>query len=758
MDKTQNKLQEAIKYILSAAAFLVPIFFLPVTLEKFEFNKLSLLVVLVSSALIIWAADVVIRKEIKIAKTALDLPGILLLSAVLLSTIFSIDKSTSIFGRSNKWFGSLLSFFTLSIFYILITTGANKKKDIKTMLYSFLFGTTLGTVITILSYYGISIIEGTDQNFSPTGSIFTLSILSVITITAALYEFLKEKDMALKVFTAVVLLTNLTFIVLYNKPITWILLGIAAALVLLTSPELNIKSKEQRLPLLLVGIMVTSLIGLTSTPLTEPIFVRHTYPSPVKLPFRESWNVAVSAMRDFPLVGTGPSTFYLNYPRYKSTIMNQTEYWNIRFDKPYNEAFVVIGTLGILGILAAAYFDVAIIKKSLKNLGKTDVTKVLAIVTLLLLGVFALTYASFLTAFTFVLFLGMFVAAADEENKDYLSFSTMEPGKSSATSLASLDNENSAFLTAIMAIPLLTAAGLGLFALYKIYPSEYYMQQGIEALDKNVSEGYQKQAKAIGHNSKRDGYYNTYAQTNLAMAINLSQKEDLTDTEREALQNLIATAIRASQIATETVNPLNPVNWEVRAGIYRAIRGAAQDADQWALRALETAMQLDPNNPQLRLETGGIYYANQDYLTAANYFRQATQLKPDYANAYYNFAQAVKNLEQYASAKRALELTLSLVPQGSEDYATVEREISDLEGKLAAASEEEAKPSVEELATQAQIEESGTTENQEPLAIEGEEEEIVETVDLDAETAVIEEEEETEEASEEEEILEESSE
>jgi len=142
------------------------------------------------------------------------------------------------------------------------------------------------------------------------------------------------------------------------------------------------------------------------------------------------------------------------------------------------------------------------------------------------------------------------------------------------------------------------------------------------------------------------------------------------------------------------------------------------------LRALDSATQLDPNNPRLRLDIGGIYYAKEDYLSAAYYFRQAINLKPDYANAYYNFAQAAVKAEDYAGAKRALELTLSLIPQNSEDFALVEKEIEEVNAKLALLSAEEQKPTVEELSNKGKVEESGITE-QEPLSVEGEAKESV---------------------------------
>jgi len=258
------------------------------------------------------------------------------------------------------------------------------------------------------------------------------------------------------------------------------------------------------------------------------------------------------------------------------------------------------------------------------------------------------------------------------------------------------------------------------------------MQKALQELNRDAGKSYELQTKAIKLNSHRSNYYNTFAQTNLALAINLSNQanqRELTEEEARTIQNLVATAISATKMTTESVNPLDPVNWEVQASIYRAIRSVAQDADQWAIRALEAAIQLDPANPRLRLELGGIYYSMEDYASAASLFRQAINLKADYANAYYNFAYAAKNLEDFATAKRAFELTLSLLTPDSEEAEQVKKDIAEMDGKLAALGTDGQKPTVEELANKGEIvdkSERGELPEQDPLILEGEREDFVE--------------------------------
>jgi len=134
--------------------------------------------------------------------------------------------------------------------------------------------------------------------------------------------------------------------------------------------------------------------------------------------------------------------------------------------------------------------------------------------------------------------------------------------------------------------------------------------------------------------------------------------------------------------------------------------GVTNDADQWTISALNNAITLDPANPNLRLELGSIYFSKQDYLTAANLFRQATQLKGDYANAHYNMAQALKGAKIYDLAISELEITKSLLPSDSSDIAKIDEEIKQIKalGNVAGANTE--RKSVEALETKPSDEKS----------------------------------------------------
>ena len=268
----------------------------------------------------------------------------------------------------------------------------------------------------------------------------------------------------MKIVSIVAFIPNFFFVLAYDNAKTWLLLALGT--ILLGSITKVAELKTNRIYVLLTGIIVTAFFGLTLIPVTKNTVLKHTYPTDVSLSFKESWNAAISTMRDFPIVGTGPSTFYLNYPRYKSVAINQTALWNMRVDKPQSEALLVIGSLGILGILATSYFGITIIKETLKFYKNEGPEKISGVLTILMGATFFISTETVVTGFVFTLFLAFMEIMSSSQDKKYLSFAATKTGpiNSLETEMA---NDNEGFITAVIALPLLALATLGFITIYK---------------------------------------------------------------------------------------------------------------------------------------------------------------------------------------------------------------------------------------------------------------------------------------------------
>ena len=139
-----QNLLEALPVVL---ALLVPIFYLPITSEFFEFNKLALITVSVILMLFLWVAKMLMNKKVLVTKSSLDFPIFAMLATGLLATIFSLHKTSSLFGSQGRWFPSLFALLVMGTLYYLIASNTNLVKTIRTAIYAVLISTTVSTIV-----------------------------------------------------------------------------------------------------------------------------------------------------------------------------------------------------------------------------------------------------------------------------------------------------------------------------------------------------------------------------------------------------------------------------------------------------------------------------------------------------------------------------------------------------------------------------------------------------------------------------------
>jgi len=240
----------------------------------------------------------------------------------------------------------------------------------------------------------------------------------------------------------------------------------------------------------------------------------------------------------------------------------------------------------------------------------------------------------------------------------------------------------SGILPWLIAIPVTLGLTLGILTYSKIYIADYYFAQSLVAANQNQGTNtYNLQIKAINSAPQIDRYHLSYSNTNLALANALASQSDLTDQERQNIAQLIQQAIREARLSTQ-LNPNKASNWINLANIYRQLVNFAEGADQFSQAAYIRAIQLDPANPSLRLELGGLLYSQDQYDSAIDRFQEAIQLKSDFANAYYNLANAYQQQTKPLEAYQAMQQAVALVPADSPDFTKAQEELEKLESQL----------------------------------------------------------------------------
>lgn len=582
MNNTKNIFNKIVNVAILGLIFLIPLFFLPLTTNIFDFNKNYLLGLIVIFVWLAWAIKTKKANSFRLRKTPFDLPLIALGTAFILATLWTAPNWVEAFLTPGET-GTILAL-------ILLYFG---------LVNQFEAGFLLVTPVIISSLI-LALVALPSKLWTPAGSTLSLITFLAVNLSMGVYLF-------------------------YQKAKTKFIDGF---------------------PYGLAAILILAGLGATALQLWPG---KGT--SLLILPYPSSWAIAIEAFKQSPLLGVGPGNFISAFNRFRPVNFNQSAFWNNRFANATSFPLHLLTTTGILGLLAFSWLIILVIKVGREK--KPAAGLVLAFILLI-----------FLPANFLLLFLTFVLLASFTPRKEI--------------SLIKLGQKTSWLPLIIVAV---LASGIGFFSA-KAYLAEIYFKKAIDALAQNQGgQTYNLQFKAINLNPRRIEFRLAYAQTNFALAQSLASGENPTDQERADISNLVQQAIREAKIAT-VLNPQDSRGWENLALLYRNLIGFAQGADQWAITAYQQTILTDPVNPLTRVNYGGLLYSLNIFDQAVFQFQNAINLKPDYANAYYNLSAAFQKMEKYPEAYQAMQATLSLVPVNSSDWEKAKSELDELEKKL----------------------------------------------------------------------------
>lgn len=695
--QTQSKpsqiLKKIIQFLIYGLIFALPLYFLPTTSNVFEFNKQYLLITVTLVILILWAVKMVFDKKITIRKSPFDLPLLLLLLIFTIATLFSQNRLVSLFGLSGVLHWNFLEVIALYFLYYIISSNLVSPKEVKTAIFSLIASILLLSAVNLLSYFSIlkpAFMGGIPLN--PAGSPTNLTIL---------------------IITALILSTGLFFQYLNSLKVT--------------KEKGGQPTQENKIFVVAFIYSLYAIILLLTffliSPLTASLASKVTkvdYPLETTLELRASWNIAMDTFQNVPLLGSGPSTFLFDYNRFRPQYLNNTIYWDSHFNKPANEYLLLLSEIGLLGVLAFIFLPIKTGLTLLKVFGQQKAVRFNSLLigsALVLFVLLIFTFSTTLSAFLMILLLGLATVSLLEiklSEEVILSFSILREG---IVSFGNLVNEKVAlkkggffqskptssakeektealpwvFLVISVIISLISGYYLTRFLI-----AEVSYRKALVAINENDGiKTYDNLQRAITYNPYRDLYRNTYAQTSLLLAGSIANNtKELSDQDKNNIQQLLQQAVREIRIVTENLVPQNSGNWELRGRVYRQLIGVAQDAESWSIGAYNTAINLDPNNARLRVDLGGIYYQMKNYTQAIVNFQNAALLKGDYVNAYYNLSAAYKEDNKIEQAIAAMQQVVTLLPQDNPDYDKANKELEELK-KLMPEEKKEATESAE---------------------------------------------------------------
>ncbi|MEX2007155.1 MAG: O-antigen ligase family protein, partial [Candidatus Levyibacteriota bacterium] len=125
---------------------LIPLLFTNDTSELFEFNKMWGVFAITITITAAWIVKMIAQKRFFLQRTPLDIPILLFLSSQVISTIFSLDTHTSLWGYYSRFNGGLLSTISYLLLYYAFVSNFLNFQIIKKLL---VFGLISGTAVAL---------------------------------------------------------------------------------------------------------------------------------------------------------------------------------------------------------------------------------------------------------------------------------------------------------------------------------------------------------------------------------------------------------------------------------------------------------------------------------------------------------------------------------------------------------------------------------------------------------------------------------
>lgn len=695
MGKLLNKV---IQFSIYSLVFLLPVFFLPFSVEPFDFNKQYVLFFLVSLAFLAWMSRMIIcDKEIKFRRTPLDIPVLVFMFFSVLSTVFSVDKTSSFLGFYGRFNDSLISILSLGALYFLITnnifikTSAAEKSggegtsvaSVGSLLKTFLWSAFFVLLFSYFSVFGgwqllnqylAKLISGFQLPqimltgvFNPIGgSLEALAIFLAITAVLLVGLLLREGKRIGKIISGLLLFLAVVLLIIIDFTAAWLVLGLVLLLFLAFAFWSRIFRERVNVLLIPIFLVIISIvftfIGLSNFQLQVSGYNVLDPPREILLDQKTTWQTTWETIKSSPILGSGLGTFSQDFSEFKPKEFNQTDFWQIRFDRGANQVAEMISTMGVLGTLSWLtiigfflifswfYLRAQSLRFKVKEKGKQltsgnyQFPLVFAFLAVLIAQFFY--YQNITLAFAFWLMLGLSVV------------SWQKPNWGKAISFKEFPEMNLVFNIVLIVI-LLIILGVWFFGA-RAYLADVNFKEGV-ALDK-----IEKLEKAVDLNQFRANYRIILSRGYFSGALNESQK-DITQQNAQKIQNYFAKSIDEAKKAVAS-SPNWAVTYENLGMIYRDIQGFVQGVTSWSVDSFRKASKLEPTNPVFPTEIGKLLLQEEKIEEAKKEIEKALGLKPDYSDAEIQMALISEHEGDLQGAINALEGIIAENPQSVEAH------------------------------------------------------------------------------------------
>ncbi len=689
-----NKLLTFCFYLL----FLItPLLFTSATSELFEYNKMMFVYSLTAITTGLWVLKMISQKELIFKRTPLDIPLALFLLSQILSTIFSIDPHTSIWGYYSRSNGGLLSVISYILLYYVFVSNFNKETVIK-LLKTAIFGGVAASIYAIPEHFGISpsciiltneftascwVQDVQARVFGTIGQPNWLAALLAMLIFPALYFLLTAQSFKSKsIYLISLIAMYLAFTFTYSRGATLGLIGGFGVFGLSLFIKYFYTKKIVEIKLLAIVAISFVLINLFfGSAITRfKLFAEPAIPSRPEIAQSSGtqlenggtesgqirlivWEGALEIFKAYPILGSGVETFAYSYYQFRPNAHNMVSEWDFLYNKAHNEYLNYLATTGIVGfvsylsvILTFIIFCIRSYIISFRNKPSHNTYPSLLIPTLLAGYTTYLIQNFFLfsvvnVSVLFYLFPAFIFVYLD----DAKSLSESNMIQKTLRKLFQVINKKGLSKTIVQGLVTLITIVV-LISIFNLWEADTLYKKGSDYNDlNNPGRAYSYLIQAVKLNPSEPLYLSELGNAAASSSIALAQEDSTTSAELKD----------DAQFFTDLALSISPVNTTINRTAIRTYFSLAlvdPALEEKTIGVVDKSIALSPTDPKLLHNKGIILSQFNRIKEATASIQEAIKLKPNYRDARLSLADLYIKNNQPDLAETELNAVLKQIP------------------------------------------------------------------------------------------------
>lgn len=659
--------------IVQGIFFILPVFVLPFGVFVLDFNKAMLFYLCVSVAFLCFFLSRLKKGSIIIPQSFLLASLFIIAGVWFLSTVFSNDKTISLWGMGYET-GTFVFFLFLAIVAYLISVLFRSEKQILLSFILFFASAFVVFLVQVLhTGFGLPVPPWAmfeDRLANLVGSWNDMGIFFGLTMILSLtfLEFVDSINIVKRerLFLWGVFALSFTGVFFVNFSTLWFVLGFLAFALWAYGNANRPSSVEKPVSVLqkfmrpsfvvfAVIVIVSFAQGVIKNKITDwGLEYVQVYPS-----FGQTLDVVKESLQAHPFVGSGPNTFVYDWLLFKPDNVASTIFWDTRFQSGSGRAVSMIAETGLLGGVALVLLFVALFYAGKKAFSyrRYDIKLILLASSFfgsVYLWAFVVFYSPGFLIFALAgIFTGLFVASLSLAGKISLveiSFVSAKMKKRTIVQLAS-------FLFILV-------AAYGIYAFLAKYLAGYFytsaMQEISNGNDLGKADKYLKRAVFL---DPQDVYFRNSAEVGVLM-LQQSQEKTVTvpGTSGSEDEKILAETVQSAKNAVG-VNPLDPLNWMTLGGIYeRLLPLGANEMKGFAIASYQEAARRSPYDPNPLVALARVELQSKNPEEALKYLEQSIKIKSNFVPSYLILAQVDVEAGRLKDAISKLEVAVVSAP------------------------------------------------------------------------------------------------